>query len=137
MNVYLASPFFNEKETDIYYKVLKILENKNLNIYAPLLNQIDRKSLTRKDWAYMTFNKDVEAIKKADIVIILFYGLYSDSGTAWECGYAYALGKTIIAVHLHEGKSNCMINCSCRANLNGLEALSDYDFTNLPQISYY
>lgn len=137
MNVYLARPFFNEKETDIYYKVLKILENKNLNIYAPLLNQIDRKSLTRKDWAYMTFNKDVEAIKKADTVIILFYGLYSDSGTAWECGYAYALGKKIIAVHLHEGKSNCMINCSCHANVNGLEALSDYDFTNLPQISYY
>lgn len=137
MKVYLASPFFNEEELENYDKVLQILENKNLDVYAPLLNEIDRKNLTRMQWANKTFQKDIEAIQNADIVVMLFYGLYSDSGTSWECGYSFALNKKIIAVHLHNGKSNCMINCSCYANINGLKELESYDFNHLPQISYY
>ena len=53
------------------------------------------------------------------------------------CGYAYALGKKIVAVHLHEGKSNCMINCSCRANVRGMEGLRTYDFSVCPPANYY
>ncbi len=26
---------------------------------------------------------------------VLNFGMYSDSGTTWECGYAYAKGKTV------------------------------------------
>ena len=58
-------------------------------------------------------------------------------GFAWECGYAYALGKKIVAVHLHEGKSNCMINCSCRANVRGMDRLRAYDFSVCPPANYY
>lgn len=77
------------------------------------------------------------AIRRCEVLVLLFYGLYSDSGTAWECGYGYALGKRIVALHLHEGKSNCMINCSCRANVRGLDGLRAYDFCALPPINYY
>ena len=84
-----------------------------------------------------TFRDDAAAIRRCEVLVLLFYGLYSDSGTAWECGYGYALGKRIVAVHLHEGKSNCMINCSCRANVRGLDGLRAYDFCALPPINYY
>lgn len=42
------------------------------------------------------FNEDIKAINECDTVIVLNWGMYSDSGTAWECGYAYAKGKKVI-----------------------------------------
>ena len=72
MKIYLASPFFNDIERDNYEKVLNILEKKNLKIYAPLKNEISRENKTKEQWAKQTFNKDIEEIKKADVVVMLF-----------------------------------------------------------------
>ena len=137
MKIYLASPFFNDIERDNYEKVLNILEKKNLKIYAPLKNEISRENITKEQWAKQTFNKDIEEIKKADVVVMLFYGLYSDSGTSWECGYAFAMNKPVVVVHLHEGKSNCMINCGSYSNLKGLQELEKYDFDKMQIHNYY
>lgn len=137
MRIYLASPFFNDKELDYYEKVLNILEKKNLIVYAPLKNEISRENKTKEQWARQTFSKDIEEIKKADAIVMLFYGLYSDSGTSWECGYAYATNKPVVVVHLHEGKSNCMINCGSYSNLKGLQELEKYDFDKMPIYNYY
>ena len=44
------------------------------------------------------FKANIEFIKKADIVIAnlnSFRGKEADSGTVWECGYAFALGKKV------------------------------------------
>lgn len=41
------------------------------------------------------FNADVEAIRNCDEVWVLNFGMYSDSGTTWECGFAYGIGKTV------------------------------------------
>ena len=137
VNIYLASPFFNETERKNHDAALAILREKGLEVYAPLLHQRGRESVSRKTWAEATFRDDAAAIRRCDVLVLLFYGLYSDSGAAWECGYGYALGKRIVAVHLHEGKSNCMVNCSCHANVRGLDGLRAYDFCALPPINYY
>ena len=137
MRIYLASPFFNDEELDNYKKVLKILKAKNLEVYAPLKNEISREHKTKEQWAKQTFNKDIEEINKADAVVMLFYGLYSDSGTSWECGYAFASHKPVVVVHLHEGKSNCMVNCGSYSNLKGLQELENYDFIKMPKYNYY
>lgn len=137
MRIYLESPFFNDKELDYYKKVLNILEKKNLTVYAPLKNEISRENKTKEQWAKLTFSKDVEEINKADAIVMLFYGLYSDSGTSWECGYAFATNKPVVVVHLHEGKSNCMINCGSYSNLKGLHELENYDFDKMPIYNYY
>lgn len=137
MKAYLSSPFFNEHETENCRRVLEILERKHIRVYAPMLHQTDRNGLNKREWAKSTFQNDIAAIQSSDIVILLFYGLYSDSGSAWECGYAYALNKKIITVHLHNGKSNCMVNCSCHANIKGIDGLETYDFLSLPEIDYY
>jgi nucleoside 2-deoxyribosyltransferase len=39
---------------------------------------------------------DVAAIDWADMVVACMDGPDPDSGTAWECGYAYAKGKPVI-----------------------------------------
>ena len=41
---------------------------------------------------------DCQAIDDCDVVIVLNFGLYSDSGTAWEEGYAKAMRKRVVQV---------------------------------------
>lgn len=138
MNIYLASPFFNKNELAFYEQALKVLRNdKGLNVYAPYENEIDKNDKSKFEWATATFQKDIQEIEKADAIVVLFYGLYSDSGTAWECGYAYGKGKPVIVVHLHEGKSNCMINCGSHANVIGIDGLKRYSFEKLEKVNYY
>ena len=42
------------------------------------------------------FEMDVAALDWADMVVACMDGPDPDSGTAWECGYAYAKGKPIV-----------------------------------------
>ena len=39
-----------------------------------------------------------DAIDRCDLLIAVLDGADADSGTAWECGYAYARGKPIVAL---------------------------------------
>ena len=63
----------------------------------PLDNVIDFNQ-ERKKIAQDIFIANVELIKQADIVIANlnpFRGKEADSGTVWECGYAFGLGKKV------------------------------------------
>ena len=135
MKVYLASPFFNYVELQYVEEVEKILSDKGLEVFSPRLNE-DRNEDTRQQswWSKQTFENDVKHIDWADCVVMLYHGGYSDSGTAWECGYAYATGKPVIVVHLGKD-SNLMIHEGCHSNIK-LEELLDYDFNVLPKKEY-
>jgi nucleoside 2-deoxyribosyltransferase len=83
-------------------------------------------------WAGQLFEMDTAEIKKADLVAALYYGSNSDSGTAWECGYAYSIGKPVVVVHVdRNADSNIMVHCGCTTNIY-LEDLADYDFDEMP-----
>ena len=47
-------------------------------------------------WAKKVFDMDVEELDDADLVFALYLGHYSDTGTAWEIGYAYARGIPVL-----------------------------------------
>lgn len=81
-----------------------------------------------------TFMKDKRFLDWSDIVVMLYYGAYSDSGTAWECGYAYDINKPVVVVQIGE-ESNLMIHEGCHTNIN-IEDLETYDFHKLPHYSY-
>ena len=100
MKVYLASPFFNEIETKIYNEVIDLLrKEKNLNVFVPREHTIPNGwDLPNHIWGESVFAVDYLAITQCDIVVVLNFGMYSDSGTAWECGCAYALGKTVVNI---------------------------------------
>ncbi len=88
------------------------------------------------EWSQQIFDIDVEEIKKADAVLLMYYGRYSDSGTAWECGCAYAIGKPIVVVHAdREADSNLMVHQGCTANIC-LDDLADFDFDEMPVCAY-
>lgn len=99
MRVYLASPFFNEKERGVYQAVIATLRKKGYDLFVPAEHEITNAwDLSNQAWGEAVFGVDISAINKCDVVIALNWGMYSDSGTAWELGYAFALGKKTINV---------------------------------------
>ena len=106
MKVYLASPFFNEKEINIYEKVIALLREENdIDLFVPREHEIPNGwDMPNHQWAENVFAVDLLALQKAEVVVVLNHGLYSDSGTAWECGYAYALGKKIVNIIVGKGE---------------------------------
>ena len=98
--VYLASPFFNEEETKIYDKVIKLLRlESDLDVFVPREHEIPGAwDMANHKWAEAVFAVDLVALQQADIVVVLNFGMYSDSGTAWECGYAYGTGKKVLNI---------------------------------------
>ena len=135
--VYLASPFFDENELECVKKAEEILTGRGFELFSPRLNEVrEDKDKNPALWAQKTFELDRDNIDTADVVVMLYHGGYSDSGTAWECGYACGNGIPVIAVHIDKNNdANIMITQSCRANI-ALDELTDYDLEALPKKSF-
>lgn len=96
--IYLASPFFTEEQRDTVCKVAKILRAAGNEVFVPMEHKIeDAWSYSPREWAEKVFSMDLDAIRTCDVVVALYYGLNSDTGTAFEIGYAYA---SSIPVHV-------------------------------------
>ena len=97
--IYLASPFFNEAELVVYRKAISLLRNAGYQVYVPQEHTIENAwELSNQDWANQVFIEDCYALDGCDYVMVLNFGMYSDSGTAWEAGYAFAKGKKVVQV---------------------------------------
>lgn len=135
MKIYLASPFFNEKELENVNIAEKILTERGFSLFSPRLNEVRTDEITQQSWwSKETFMNDKKFIDWADVVVMLYYGGYSDSGTAWECGYAYGTNTPVVVVQLGED-SNLMVHEGCHSNIS-LEELKTYDFEMLPAKPY-
>lgn len=135
--IYLASPFFNEFELECVKRAEKILTDRGFELFSPRLHEVrENKDENLSLWAQKTFEMDRDNIDRADYMVMLYHGGYSDSGTAWECGYACGKGIPVIVVHIDEAAdSNIMISESCNANIS-LDELKSYDFEALPKTAY-
>ena len=98
VKAYLAAPFFKEDELEVYHKVISFLRDvEHYDLYVPMEHTIPNAwDMSNAEWAKAVFDEDVKAIDEAEIVFVINLGMYSDSGTAWEAGYAYAKGKIVI-----------------------------------------
>lgn len=135
MKIYLASPFFNEKELENVKIAEKILTERGFSLFSPRLNEVRTDEINQQSWwSKETFMNDKKFIDWADVVVMLYYGGYSDSGTAWECGYAYGTNTPVVVVQLGED-SNLMVHEGCHSNIT-LEELKTYDFEMLPAKPY-
>lgn len=135
MKIYLASPFFNDKELENVKKAEKILMSRGFDVFSPRLNEVrNEKNINSSAWSKETFSNDKKYIDWADVVVMLYYGGYSDSGTAWECGYAFGTNTPVLVVHLGED-SNLMIHEGCHSNIS-MDELNSYDFKKMPTMPY-
>lgn len=138
--IYLASPFFNDDEKLSVRLIAGILRNKGHEVFVPMEHEIEGGfSMTNFEWANNVFRMDKNALSMCDVVVAINYGLYSDSGTAWECGYAFALNIPVIVYtpDLEEvAQSSLMVVNGCHANIIGIVNLDCYDFDTLPVYNY-
>lgn len=98
-DIYLAAPFFNEKEIEIYDRVIHLLRSMKLKVFVPREHEIPNAwELSNQEWAKQVFFADAVALSCSKRVVALNFGMYSDSGTAWEMGYALGLGIPVTQV---------------------------------------
>lgn len=135
--IYLASPFFNEGEIERMERVLTILRNKGLDVFAPYEHQNKHLEFGSKEWRDATFRGDMQAIYDCDVIVaIVSQGNYSDSGTTFEIGTGYILEKDLVVVNLSDKEVNLMIADSLDAYISSYEELEQYDFDKMPKKTY-
>lgn len=135
--VYLASPFFNDKEINHMERTRDILRMKGLDVFVPNEHQNPEYEFGSIDWRKATFGSDVNGIDTADVVVaVINQGNYDDSGTAWEIGYSFAKGIPVLVVNVTGETINLMIADSLHALVTSYEELEDYDFDAMPKKPY-
>ena len=90
MKIYLAGPLFTVAERDFNARLATELRAAGHQVFVP--QDIEQRSAT----ARQIFEDDVAGIDWADVVLANMDGPDPDSGTCWECGYAYARQKRIV-----------------------------------------
>lgn len=133
--IYIASPFFNDQECDVLSEVEIILKERGFDVFSPREHEVREGNVGSLVWSKETFQNDRDAIDWCECVVMLYWGNYSDSGTAWECGYAYATGKPVVVLQLGES-SNLMVHEGSHTNLFSLEELKNYNFDEMPKAPF-
>ena len=90
MKIYLAGPLFSVAERNFNNELTRLLRNKGHEVWLP--QEFEQRTMTAKQ----IFAKDVEGIDWADVVVANMDGPDPDSGTSWECGYAYRKKPVIL-----------------------------------------
>lgn len=122
--IYLASPLFTKYEKENVIATAMKLRLEGHEVYVPMEHQIENAwDYKNYVWANMVFEEDVKAIKECDEVYCIYYGLYSDSGTAWECGFAYGIGKPITLIDMANEEVSLMM-------INGAKNMRDFKHKN-------
>ena len=134
MRIYLASPFFQQKELEKVKETEIILTRRGIDFFSPRLHEVRDQEAGSPAWAEEVFRMDRDAIQECDRVLVLYHGGYGDTGTAWECGYAYAIGKPVVVVLLGDD-ANLMITGGSSSQISFAE-LETYDFETLPRRKY-
>jgi nucleoside 2-deoxyribosyltransferase len=89
MKIYLAGPLFSSAERDFNSRLAGLLREERIEVWLP--QESEQHSMNPRQ----IFKEDVRGIDWADVVVANMDGADPDSGTCWECGYAY-LKKPII-----------------------------------------
>ncbi|VVB85669.1 2'-deoxynucleoside 5'-phosphate N-hydrolase 1 [uncultured archaeon] len=114
--VYLAAPLFSGAELDFNRMLRDEIKKAGFDVFLPQEDSNNIKD--EKNRQKIIFDKNLAAIDKADILVAVVDGADVDSGTSWEIGYVYALGKPVLGLRTDfrtlgiEGTVNLMIERS-------------------------
>jgi nucleoside 2-deoxyribosyltransferase len=123
MIVYFAGPLFTPGEQRWNAQVAAGLRSLGLEVILP---QETAAALTQGGNAFdaaAIFAANVAGIDRCDVVVAVLDGADPDSGTCWECGYAFQSSKPIIGVRTDFRRAgddpgapvNLMLSQSCAA----------------------
>ena len=97
MNLYLAGSLFTQSERRWLRELAELLATAGHAVFLP---QDDAQGPLLRDPPdfHGAFELCRDAIDRCDTLVAVLDGPDADSGTSWECGYAYARAKPIVAV---------------------------------------
>ena len=122
---YIAGPLFDEGERWWIEKIDQTVAAAGFSTFLP---HRDNPPKDQHNVAEI-FANDRRAIDDCDVVVASLNGVITDDGTAWELGYAFALGKPFIGIHtdwrrrFDDEVVNLMIECSLTALVRSLDEL--------------
>jgi nucleoside 2-deoxyribosyltransferase len=90
MRIYLAGPLFTAAECDFNRRLTERLRQAGHDVFLP------QEKEQREKGAPEIFASDVAGIDWAEVVVANMDGPDPDSGTCWECGYAYGKKPIIL-----------------------------------------
>lgn len=121
--LYFAAPLFNDSEREFNKKVAQSL-GKWFDIYLPqrdggLLTDLVRRGVSVEDAYQSIFERDVQAIRECDLLLIVLDGRSVDEGATFELGLAYSLGKVCLGLQTDSRRllpigNNPMIQCALK-----------------------
>jgi len=137
MKFYVASPLFTVAQKIRIKKVVDALRWYH-DVYSPMEHQIPNAwELPNDEWAREVFKNDIEALDNADAVVVIYDGLYSDSGTAWEIGYAYAKNKQIFVIVADEKEMQSLMVFGSASHLFTIDNFIKFAENNKPPYLYH
>ena len=83
MKIYLAGSLFTSAEQEFNRQLCAALTRAGHEVWLPQEHE------PRERTAKAIFQEDLNALDSADVVVANMDGPDPDSGTCWECGYAY------------------------------------------------
>jgi nucleoside 2-deoxyribosyltransferase len=90
MKIYLAGPLFTRPERWFNADLASRLRALGHEVFVP------QEHPPSAPTGAAIFHKDLKGLDWADGVVAIMDGADPDSGTSWECGYAYAKMKPVV-----------------------------------------
>jgi len=90
MKIYLAGPLFTAAEQEFNRRLRDLLEKAGHSVWLPQEHE------PRERTARAIFETDVAGLDASEVVVADMDGADPDSGTCWECGYAYKKKSIIL-----------------------------------------
>jgi nucleoside 2-deoxyribosyltransferase len=130
--LYLAGPLFSEAERDFNSVTAKRLAAV-FEIYLPqtdggLFTELLENGQNESDARSFIFQRDIEAIRKCDVFLIVLDGRSVDEGASFELGFAHALGKRSVGLQTDPRRlmrcgNNPMIDAALECIFPSVDAL--------------
>ncbi|MFA5332011.1 MAG: nucleoside 2-deoxyribosyltransferase [Methanoregula sp.] len=95
--IYVAAPLFSEAERSYNTALADLLRSHYYEVFLPQESG-DNHAVRSREEHRRIFLRNRKAIHDSDIIVAVLDGADADSGTAWEMGYAAALGKKVVAI---------------------------------------
>lgn len=136
MKFYIASPFFNEEELTHVKDIEQVLQEGGHQMFSPRQNQLPEFEFASFEWRTNVFRNDINHIKWCDALIAILDDNYGDTGTAFEVGYAYAIGRPVYLYNPSGNIINLMITDALHGYFESLDEIRAYDFELAPAKPY-
>lgn len=98
IRVYFAAPLFTQAEWQWNLHLAESLRELNLDVALPQSRAEPMLNGNEAFDARILFKANTSGIDAADIVLAVLDQADPDSGTCWECGYAYKAGCPIVGL---------------------------------------